>query len=159
MTQARPSLMVDQVQLPTWWRLGNVTPNHKRQDNCRLFWNQLDVVHNNPIIHSMNAQKRKANNIDDIDVDAELEAGPSNNLFQKRGRTGTAEAGSRAGSIAPAGTGAPADGEGGEDDEDEAPAMEDDDYSAQLSWQSQSKENMKYVVIFCCRGERANDML
>lgn len=105
----------------------------------------------------MNSQKRKANNIDDIDVDAELEAGPSNGLFQKRGRTGTAEAGSRAGSIAPVGAtnGAQVDGEGGEEDEEDAPAMEDDDYSAQLSWQSQSKENMKYVCcIFWYCGER-----
>jgi transcription initiation factor TFIID subunit 11 len=34
-----------------------------------------------------------------------------------------------------------------EDGEDELlPAMADDDYSAQLSWQSQSKDNLKYVV-------------
>jgi hypothetical protein len=92
----------------------------------------------------MNSQKRKATNIDDIDVDAELEAGPSSTPFAKRGRTGTAEAGSRSGSIAPvAAGGAVADGEGGDDDDDEVLAMEDDDYSAQLSWQSQSKENMK----------------
>lgn len=33
-----------------------------------------------------------------------------------------------------------------EDDEDEMlPAMADDDYSAQLSFQSQSKDNLKYV--------------
>ncbi|KAH7334017.1 hTAFII28-like protein conserved region-domain-containing protein [Rhizoctonia solani] len=91
----------------------------------------------------MSAQKRKATNIDDIDVDAELEAGPSTNPYLKRGRTGTVEAGSRAGSIAP--NAAPADGEG-DDDDDEAIAMADDDYSAQLSWQSQSKENMKLLL-------------
>ncbi|CAE6447804.1 unnamed protein product [Rhizoctonia solani] len=91
----------------------------------------------------MSAQKRKATNIDDIDVDAELEAGPSTNPYLKRGRTGTVEAGSRAGSIAP--NTAAADGEG-DDDDDEAIAMADDDYSAQLSWQSQSKENMKLLL-------------
>jgi transcription initiation factor TFIID subunit 11 len=35
-----------------------------------------------------------------------------------------------------------------EDGEDELlPAMADDDYSAQLSWQSQSKDNLKYVEV------------
>ncbi|KAJ1303843.1 hypothetical protein OPQ81_008263 [Rhizoctonia solani] len=92
----------------------------------------------------MSSQKRKATNIDDIDVDAELEAGPSTNPYLKRGRTGTVESGSRAGSMAPNAT--VGDGEGGDDDEDEAPAMADDDYSAQLSWQSQSKENMKLLL-------------
>lgn len=35
--------------------------------------------------------------------------------------------------------------EDGEGDEDLLPDMADDDYSAQLSWQSQSKDNLKYV--------------
>jgi transcription initiation factor TFIID subunit 11 len=40
--------------------------------------------------------------------------------------------------------GADEDGEG----EDELlPAMADDDYSAQLSWQSQSKDNLKWVLL------------
>ncbi|KAF8674588.1 TAFII28 protein [Rhizoctonia solani] len=94
----------------------------------------------------MNAQKRKATNIDDIDVDAELEAGPSTNPYLKRGRTGTVEAGSRAGSMAPNAVGADGGGGEGDDDDEEAPAMADDDYSAQLSWQSQSKENMKLLL-------------
>ena len=38
--------------------------------------------------------------------------------------------------------GADDDGEG---DEDLLPDMADDDYSAQLSWQSQSKDNLKWV--------------
>lgn len=29
------------------------------------------------------------------------------------------------------------------------PAMADDDYSAQLSWQSESKDNLKYIVALC----------
>lgn len=33
----------------------------------------------------------------------------------------------------------------GEGEDDVLPAMADDDYSAQLSWQSQSKDNLKYV--------------
>jgi len=48
--------------------------------------------------------------------------------------------------MAPVVAGATAEGEGGDDDEDEVIAMEDDDYSAQLSWQSQSKENMKLLL-------------
>jgi hypothetical protein len=35
--------------------------------------------------------------------------------------------------------------EDGEGDDEFLPAMADDDYSAQLSWQSQSKDNLKYV--------------
>ena len=35
-----------------------------------------------------------------------------------------------------------------EGDDEMLPAMADDDYSAQLSWQSQSKDNLKCVVIF-----------
>lgn len=35
------------------------------------------------------------------------------------------------------------DGEGDEDKEDLLPDMADDDYSAQLSWQSQTKDNLK----------------
>jgi transcription initiation factor TFIID subunit 11 len=35
-----------------------------------------------------------------------------------------------------------------EGDDEMLPAMADDDYSAQLSWQSQSKDNLKYVFIF-----------
>lgn len=50
---------------------------------------------------------------------------------------------SRAGTVVPGAVGADEDGEG----EDEMlPAMADDDYSAQLSWQSQSKDNLKYVT-------------
>ena len=48
-------------------------------------------------------------------------------------------------SVIPGATGADEDGEG----EDEMlPAMADDDYSAQLSWQSQSKDNLKYASAF-----------
>lgn len=37
-----------------------------------------------------------------------------------------------------------------EGDDDLLPAMADDDYSAQLSWQSQSKDNLKYnLLVFC----------
>lgn len=49
---------------------------------------------------------------------------------------------------APAAAGPDNDGEG----EDELlPAMADDDYSAQLSWQSQSKDNLKcvYICLLC----------
>jgi len=40
----------------------------------------------------------------------------------------------------------PAGEEEGEGDDEALPAMAEDDYSAQLSWQSQSKDNLKYVV-------------
>ncbi|KAG8741138.1 hypothetical protein FRC10_003282 [Ceratobasidium sp. 414] len=86
----------------------------------------------------MSSQKRKAT---DEDVDAELEPGPSNSPFTKRG-PGT---GSRSGSIVPILVSGPPEPEGAEDDEDDTVAMEDDDYSAQLSWQSQSKENMNFT--------------
>lgn len=36
--------------------------------------------------------------------------------------------------------------DGGGDDE-AMPAMADDDYSAQANWQTQSKDNLKYVVL------------
>jgi len=60
--------------------------------------------------------------------------------------------GSRGASVQPYGVvGAPGVGVGARGGEDEAegddellPAMADDDYSAQLSWQSQSKDNLKY---------------
>ena len=43
--------------------------------------------------------------------------------------------------------GAPAGEEDGDGEDEILPAMADDDYSAQLSWQSQSKDNLKCV---CC---------
>jgi transcription initiation factor TFIID subunit 11 len=42
-------------------------------------------------------------------------------------------------------TGATGGGEEEGEDDELLPAMADDDYSAQLSWQSQSKDNLKYV--------------
>ncbi|KAG9105159.1 hypothetical protein FRC07_009557 [Ceratobasidium sp. 392] len=81
--------------------------------------------------------------MEDGDVDAELEAAPTSSpLFAKRG-SGT---GSRSGSIAPILVSGPPEPEGAEDDEDDTVAMADDDYSAQLTWQSQSKENMKLLL-------------
>lgn len=44
-------------------------------------------------------------------------------------------------------TGATAADEEGEGDDELLPAMADDDYSEQLSWNSQSKDNLKYVFI------------
>lgn len=38
----------------------------------------------------------------------------------------------------------------GEGDDELLPAMADDDYSAQLSWQSQSKDNLKCVMLYHC---------
>ncbi|THH06238.1 hypothetical protein EW145_g4228 [Phellinidium pouzarii] len=52
---------------------------------------------------------------------------------------------SRAGVVPAPGTGAAADDDG-EGDEDLLPDMADDDYSAQLSWQSQSKDNLKVLM-------------
>ncbi|QRV85476.1 TAFII28-domain protein [Ceratobasidium sp. AG-Ba] len=89
----------------------------------------------------MNAQKRKATNMEDVE-DTELEAGPSSSPFMKRlGGTG-----SRAGSIAPILISGPPEPEGAEEEDDDVVAMADDDYSAQLTWQSQSKENMKLLL-------------
>ena len=43
--------------------------------------------------------------------------------------------------------------EDGEGEDELLPAMADDDYSAQLSWQSQSKDNLKYVIsLFACQS-------
>lgn len=50
---------------------------------------------------------------------------------------------SRRASVAP---GAPAAEEDGEVEDEFLPAMADDDYSAQLSWQSQSKDNLKVLM-------------
>lgn len=44
--------------------------------------------------------------------------------------------------------GVPAADEEGEGDDELLPAMADDDYSAQLSWNSQSKDNLKYDFCF-----------
>ncbi|KAG9083549.1 hypothetical protein FS749_005947 [Ceratobasidium sp. UAMH 11750] len=87
----------------------------------------------------MSSQKRKAT---DEDADAELEPGPSNSPFTKR----VPGVGSRSGSLVPILVSGPPEPEGAEDDEDDAVAMADDDYSAQLTWQSQSKENMKLLL-------------
>ncbi|KZV65627.1 TAFII28-domain-containing protein [Peniophora sp. CONT] len=59
-------------------------------------------------------------------------AGPSSS-----GQQGTAQPGQ--------GQGQGEEGEG-EEDEELLPAMADDDYSAQLSWQSQSKDNLKVLM-------------
>ncbi len=50
------------------------------------------------------------------------------------------------GSGAANGNGAPTGEEDGDGEDEILPAMADDDYSAQLSWQSQSKDNLKYVL-------------
>ncbi|KAG8706815.1 hypothetical protein FRC09_002187 [Ceratobasidium sp. 395] len=78
----------------------------------------------------------------DGDIDTELKAGLSNSPFTKRG-SGT---GSRSGSIAPILVSGPPEPGGAEGDEGTV-AMADDDYSArQLTWQSQSNENMKLLL-------------
>ena len=64
----------------------------------------------------------------------------------------TSAAGAENGTPAPSGAaatanGAPAGEEDGDGEDEVLPAMADDDYSAQLSWQSQSKDNLKCVVI------------
>jgi len=46
----------------------------------------------------------------------------------------------------PTGTRLPGIDDDGEGDDELLPAMADDDYSAQLSWQSQSKENLKVLM-------------
>jgi transcription initiation factor TFIID subunit 11 len=58
-------------------------------------------------------------------------------------------AGTNEGSVPPGNSGARlVGGEEEGDGEDEAlPAMAEDDYSAQLTWQSQSKDNLKYVRV------------
>ncbi|KAG8722076.1 hypothetical protein FRC09_006865 [Ceratobasidium sp. 395] len=80
----------------------------------------------------MSTQKRRAINMEDGDVDAELEPGPSNSPLIKRG-SGT---GSRSGSIALILVSGLPEPEGAEDDEDDTVAMAYDDYSTQLTWQS-----------------------
>jgi transcription initiation factor TFIID subunit 11 len=51
--------------------------------------------------------------------------------------------------------GLPGAEEEGEGEDELLPAMADDDYSAQLSWQSQSKDNLKCVLlIILCRACR-----
>ena len=48
-----------------------------------------------------------------------------------------------------AGLARPGVDEDAEIDDELLPAMADDDYSAQLSWQSQSKDNLKCVLVWC----------
>lgn len=64
---------------------------------------------------------------------------------QRRAGSASADATGADGPPPPTGrTGADEDGEG---EEDLLPDMADDDYSAQLSWQSLSKDNLKYAHI------------
>ncbi|KAM5541632.1 hypothetical protein V8D89_004822 [Ganoderma adspersum] len=65
----------------------------------------------------------------------------------------TPRAGGESGTPGPSGaaaaataTGAPAGEEDGDGEDEMLPAMADDDYSAQLSWQSQSKDNLKVLM-------------
>ena len=64
---------------------------------------------------------------------------------------GTPAASGEAGTSSNRPSAPPAGGAQGDEDvegEDELlPAMADDDYSAQLSWQSQSKDNLKYISV------------
>lgn len=86
----------------------------------------------------------------DLAMDSEDEVGPSTSTAIQPGAanatttTGTAAVAPGTGAGAPKlGTAGDEDGEG----EDELlPAMADDDYSAQLSWQSESKDNLKCVL-------------
>lgn len=57
-----------------------------------------------------------------------------------------------AGGVQRLGTAGPGGDEEGEGEDEILPAMADDDYSAQLSWQSQSKDNLKCVPysLFSC---------
>lgn len=85
-----------------------------------------------------------------------LAPNPSSVLLERvsgpEGRRGT-PAGSRAGSVlynpvpGEAGPSRAAAEDDGEGEDDLLPDMADDDYSAQLSWQSQSKDNLKYVPL------------
>ena len=86
----------------------------------------------------------------DVTLDSGDEAGPSTSTtilpiaptLTTAANVATAAAGGSAG--APKlGTGA--GDEDGEGDDELLPAMADDDYSAQLSWQSESKDNLKCV--------------
>lgn len=86
----------------------------------------------------------------DAGMDSGDEAGPSTSTTILPGavpltiaaNTATVAAGASAG-IPKVGTGA--GDEDGEGEDELLPAMADDDYSAQLSWQSESKDNLKCV--------------
>lgn len=78
----------------------------------------------------------------------------------------TSAAGGESGTPGPAGTGNGASGapgaagaeEEGDGEDELLPAMADDDYSAQLSWQSQSKDNLKCVVLEIIARRRTDSL-
>ena len=87
----------------------------------------------------------------DVAMDSEDEAGPSTSTTIPPGVPTLTTAANSATAAAGGGAGAPKLGAGagdedGEGDDELLPAMADDDYSAQLSWQSESKDNLKCVL-------------
>ncbi|KAG6373564.1 hypothetical protein JVT61DRAFT_6210 [Boletus reticuloceps] len=84
----------------------------------------------------------------DLAMDSGDEAGPSTSTTMPLGattsvHTGTAAAAAAGGSVGIPKMGTGAGDEDGEGEDELLPAMADDDYSAQLSWQSESKDNLK----------------
>ncbi|KAG9316236.1 TAFII28-domain-containing protein [Chiua virens] len=84
----------------------------------------------------------------DVALDSGDEAGPSTSVTipSGAGTATTVVAGVVAGGIGPPKMGAGAGDEDGEGEDELLPAMADDDYSAQLSWQSESKDNLKVLM-------------
>lgn len=88
-------------------------------------------------------------------MDSGGEAGPSTSTAIPAGAATLTIAtnGAIAATGGSAGTPKPGAGAGDEDGEGEdelLPAMADDDYSAQLSWQSESKDNLRCVLYMTC---------
>ena len=83
----------------------------------------------------------------DVGLDSEDEAGPSTSIMIPPGAATSTPVANMATAVGgTTGTlklGAGAGDEDGEGEDELLPAMADDDYSAQLSWQSESKDNLK----------------
>ena len=91
----------------------------------------------------------------DVTMDSGDEAGPSTSTTLLPGAATSTIAAT--GAAAGASAGVPKLGAGGGDEDGEGedellPAMADDDYSAQLSWQSESKDNLKRVSPLVARA-------
>lgn len=86
----------------------------------------------------------------DVAMDGRDEAGPSTSITMPPGVVTTTLAANSVPTAAGRSVGTPKPGAGagdedGEGEDEVLPAMADDDYSAQLSWQSESKDNLKCV--------------
>lgn len=98
----------------------------------------------------------------DAGVDSGEEAGPSTSTTILPGAVTSTTTAINATAATAGGVGIPKPGAGAGDEDGEGedellPAMADDDYSAQLSWQSESKDNLKYVFLLILGHKISSD--